>query len=55
VLGKVGMTYFWRDGRDVTAGLPDEDTVAIEVRTEDVDRAAKLVEETLASLPGGDR
>jgi hypothetical protein len=53
-LGKVGITYLWRDGRDEAAGLPDEDTVAIEVRAEDVDRAAKLVEETLAALPGDD-
>jgi hypothetical protein len=43
-LGKAGITYLWRDGRDETAGLPDEDTVAIEVRAEDMDRAAKLVE-----------
>jgi hypothetical protein len=43
-LGQVGITYLWRDGRDETAGLPDEDTVAIEVRAEDLDRAAKLVE-----------
>lgn len=47
-LGRVGMTYLWRDGRDEASGLPDEETIAIEVRAEDVDRAAKLVEETLA-------
>lgn len=53
-LGRVGITYLWRDGRDEEAGLPDEDTVAIEVRAEDMDRAAKLVEEALAALPGDD-
>jgi len=53
-LGKVGITYLWRDGRDDTAGLPDEDTVAIEVWAEDMDRAAKLVDEALAALPGED-
>ena len=53
-LGRVGITYLWRDGRDEAAGLPDEDTVAIEVRAEDMDRAAKLVEDALAALPGGD-
>jgi hypothetical protein len=47
-LGEVGMTYLWRDGRDETAGLPDAETIAIEVRAEDLDRAGKLVEETLA-------
>ena len=54
-LGRLGMTYLWRDGRDEASGLPDEETVAIEVRAEDLDRAAKLVEETLAALPGDDR
>ena len=54
-LGRVGMTYLWRDGRDEASGLPDEETVAIEVRAEDLDRAAKLVEETLAAMPGDDR
>lgn len=54
-LGRVGMTFLWRDGRDEASGLPDEETIAIEVRAEDVDRAAKLVEETLANLPGDDR
>lgn len=43
-LGREGMTYLWRDGRDDTAGLPDEETVAIEVRAEDVDRATRVVE-----------
>ena len=43
-LGRAGMTYLWRDGRDESAGLPDEETVAIEVRAEDVDRAVKLIE-----------
>lgn len=43
-LGRAGVTYLWRDGRDASAGLPDEETVAIEVRAEDVDRAVKLVE-----------
>lgn len=54
-LGRAGMTYLWRDGRDEASGLPDEETIAIEVRAEDVDRAARLVEETLAAMPGDDR
>ncbi len=49
-LGRAGVTYLWRDGRDEAAGLPDEETVAIEVRTEDMDRATRLVE---SSADGG--
>jgi hypothetical protein len=48
-LGEVGITFLWRDGRDETAGLPDEETIAIEVRAEDMDRAAGLVEKALAA------
>lgn len=43
-LGKAGITYLWRDGKDETAGLPDEETVAIEVRAEDLERAERVVE-----------
>lgn len=50
-LGEVGMTYLWRDGRDHVGELPDEDTVAIEVRAADVERATGVVEDALATLP----
>ena len=45
-LGETGITYLWRDGRDEAAGLPDEETVAIEVRAEDLERAGRVVEES---------
>ena len=48
-LGMAGVTYLWRDGRDETAGLPDEDTVAIEVGAEDMERATEVVETALGS------
>lgn len=50
-LGEAGMTYLWRDGRDHVGELPDEETVAIEVRVGDMERAARLVEDALAALP----
>jgi hypothetical protein len=50
-LGEAGVTYLWRDGRDAGAHLPDEETVAIEVRPENVARATTLVEEALAEMP----
>ena len=50
-LGRAGMTYLWRDGRDEAAALPDEETVAIEVRPADLERATGLVEDAVASLP----
>lgn len=50
-LGEVGMTYLWRDGRDHAGELPDEETVAIEVRAADVERATGVVEDALAALP----
>ncbi len=49
-LGEAGMTYLWRDGRDHVGELPDEETVAIEVKASDVERAAQLVEDALAKL-----
>ena len=49
-LGEAGITYLWRDGRDDAAELPDEETVAIEVRPADL-----LVEAALAALPEDDR
>ena len=54
-LGEAGITYLWRDGRDEVSGLPDGETVAIEVRPEELESAAKLVEDALAGLPGDDR
>jgi hypothetical protein len=50
-LGEAGMTYLWRDGRDHVGELPDEETVAIEVRVGDMEHAVGLVEDTLAALP----
>jgi hypothetical protein len=54
-LGEAGITYLWRDGRDDAAELPDEETVAIEVRPADLERATQLVEAALAALPEDDR
>jgi hypothetical protein len=50
-LGEAGITYLWRDGREEASGLPDEETVSIEVRQADLARATKLVEEAFAALP----
>jgi hypothetical protein len=47
-LGEAGMTYLWRDGRDHVGELPDEETVAIEVRAADMERATQVVEDALA-------
>ena len=49
-LGEAGMTYLWRDGRDHTGELPDDETVAIEVRAADMERATQVVEDALATL-----
>ncbi|MGA8939471.1 MAG: hypothetical protein WB439_09930 [Acidobacteriaceae bacterium] len=49
-LGEAGMTYLWRDGRDHVGEMPDEETVAIEVRAADVERAGQIVEDALAAL-----
>ncbi len=49
-LGLAGMTYLWRDGRDHVGELPDEETVAIEVRAADMEHAGHLVEDALAKL-----
>ena len=49
-LGEAGMTYLWRDGRDHVGEMPDEETVAIEVKAADVERAAQVVEDALAEL-----
>jgi hypothetical protein len=50
-LGEAGISYFWRDGREETQDLPDAETVAIEVRASQLQRAVKLVEEKLAMVP----
>ena len=49
-LGEAGMTYLWRDGRDHGGELPDEETVAIEVKAADMERATQVVEDALAEL-----
>jgi hypothetical protein len=47
-LGVAGISYLWRDGRDAGAGLPDAETVAIEVGATVVEQAALVVDEALA-------
>lgn len=48
-LGKVGISYCWRDGADESQELPDEQTVAIEVRGELMEVATGVVEKALAA------
>jgi hypothetical protein len=43
-LGAAGISYFWHDGRDSPAGLPDEKTIAIEVAKANLARARAVVE-----------
>jgi hypothetical protein len=50
VLGEAGISYLWRDGRDETAELPDEETVAIEVRQSKLEEATALIERRFAAL-----
>ena len=47
-LGEAKLSYLWRDGNEVGSDLPDAETVAIEVNSEDVERAAQVVEDALA-------
>jgi hypothetical protein len=47
-LGEARMSYLWRDGSEGGSDLPDEETVAIEVNSEDVERATQVVEDALA-------
>jgi hypothetical protein len=49
-LGRAGISYWWRDGRQETEELPDEGTVAIEVRGRDVGEAQAVAEKRLAEL-----
>lgn len=46
-LGEAGISYLWRDGRDEASMLPDEETVSIEVKPAEMERATKLVEDAL--------
>jgi hypothetical protein len=48
-LGKAGISYCWRDGADESQELPDEQTVAIEVRGEQMEVATGVVEKALAA------
>jgi hypothetical protein len=50
-LGKAGVSYCWRDGADESQELPDEQTVAIEVRGEQMEVATGVVEKALAGMP----
>ena len=47
-LGEAKMSYLWRDGNEHGSDLPDEETVAIEVNSADVERATQVVEDALA-------
>jgi hypothetical protein len=47
-LGEAKMSFLWRDGSEQGSDLPDEETVAIEVNSEDVERATQVVEDALA-------
>jgi hypothetical protein len=47
-LGEARMSYLWRDGSEHGSDLPDEETVAIEVNSADVERAEQVVEAALA-------
>ena len=46
-LGEAKMSYLWRDGSEHGSDLPDAETVAIEVNTGDLERAAQVVEQVL--------
>ena len=48
-LGKAGISYCWRDGADESQELPDEQTVAIEVRGELMEVATGVAEKALAA------
>jgi hypothetical protein len=50
-LGKAGISYCWRDGSEETQELPDEGTVAIEVREEHLEVATGVVQKALAVRP----
>jgi hypothetical protein len=50
-LGKAGISYCWRDGADESQELPDDQTVAIEVRGEQMEVATGVVERALAGMP----
>jgi hypothetical protein len=47
-LGEAKMSYLWRDGSEQESDLPDEETVAIQVNSADVERAGQVVEDALA-------
>ncbi len=47
-LGEAKMSFLWRDGSEHGSDLPDEETVAIEVNSADVERATQVVEDALA-------
>jgi len=46
-LGEAKMSYLWRDGSEQGSDLPDGETVAIDVNSEDVERASQVVEDAL--------
>jgi len=50
-LGRAGISYYWRDGADESQELPDDRTVAIEVRGAQLEPATGVVEKELADRP----
>ena len=46
-LGEAKMSFLWRDGSEHGSDMPDAETVAIEVNTGDLERAAQVVEQVL--------
>jgi hypothetical protein len=49
-LGRAGISYWWRDGKQEVDELPDAGTVAIEVTGERLAEATAVVDERLAEL-----
>lgn len=47
-LSETGISFFWRDGRE-DSGLPDEETISIEVQASQQERAREAVEDWLAA------
>jgi len=44
-LANGGITYLWRDGRDSPEGLPNPDTIALEVRSASLEQAQNLLDQ----------
>jgi hypothetical protein len=44
-LANGGITFLWRDGRDSPEGLPNPDTIALEVRSSSLEQAQNLLDQ----------